>query len=73
MDSSNNYEAQLNELYNVIAPVVGSSLANQIISYARTKTKAHMSLDKSWPITGRELEIGSTWGDWSVSFYSWRK
>ena len=75
MDSSNtlNYEVQLNELYNVIAPVVGSSLANEIISYARTKTKAHMSLDKSWPITGRELEIGSTWGDWSVSFYSWRK
>ena len=73
LNSSDNYEAQLNELYNVIAPVVGSSLANQIISYARTKTKAHMSLDESWPITGRELEIGSTWGDWSVSFYSWRK
>ncbi len=73
MNSAENYETQLNELYNVIAPVVGSSVANQIISYARTKTEAHMSLDKSWPVTGRTLKLGSTWGSWSVSFYSWRK
>ena len=73
MDSSDNYEVQLNQLYSVIAPVVGSQLANQIIGYARTKTDAYISLDRSWYVTGRTLELGSTWGDWGVSFYSWRK
>lgn len=73
MDSSNNYDIQLKELYNVIAPVVGSATANQIVSYARTKTDAHMSLDKSWYVQGRELVIGSTWGSWGVSFNSWRE
>lgn len=73
MDSSNNYEVQLNELYNVIAPVVGSSLANQIKDYAETKTDAYISLDRSWSVSGRTLELGSTWGSWGVSFYSWRK
>jgi len=73
MDSSENYEAQLNQLYSVIAPVVGSQLANQIVGYARTKTDAYISLDRSWPVSGRTLELGSTWGDWGVSFYSWRK
>lgn len=73
MDSSDSYEAQLNELYNVIVPVAGSQIANQIVSYARTKTDAYMSLDKSWYVTGRRLRLGSTWGDWGVSFYSWRK
>jgi len=73
MDSSNNYEVQLNELYNVIAPVVGSSLANEIKEYAREKTDAYISLDRSWSVPGRTLELGSTWGFWGVSFYSWRK
>jgi hypothetical protein len=73
MDSSNNYDIQLKELYNIIAPVVGSATANQIVSYARTKTDAHMSLDKSWYVQGRELVIGSTWGSWGVSFNSWRE
>jgi hypothetical protein len=73
MDSSDNYEAQLNELYDVIAPVIGASIATEAVSYARTKTEAHMSLDKSWYVTGRRLRLGSTWGSWGVSFYSWRK
>ena len=73
MDSSENYEAQLNQLYSIIAPVVGSQLANQIVGYARTKTDAYISLDRSWSVSGRTLELGSTWGDWGVSFYSWRK
>ena len=67
-----NYDTQLNELYNVIAPVVGSSVANQIISYARTKTEAHIELQKSWYVGNRELEIGSTWGSGIVCFASWR-
>lgn len=73
MDSSNNYDIQLKELYNVIAPVVGSATANQIVSYARTKTEAHMALDKEWYVQGRTLEIVSTWGSWGVSFKCWRE
>jgi hypothetical protein len=73
LNSSDNYEAQLNQLYNVIAPVAGSQIANEIVSYARTKTDAYISLDRSWSVPGRTLELGSTWGFWGVSFYSWRK
>ena len=67
-----NYDTQLNELYNVIAPVAGSSVANQIISYARTKTKAHKELQESWDVGGRRLEISSDWGSGIVNFASWR-
>ncbi len=75
MDSSrDDYETQLSELYNVIAPVAGSSIAAEAVSYARTKTDAYIELkDKIWIVQGRRLELGSTWGSWGVSFYSWRR
>lgn len=74
LDSSrDDYETQLSELYNVIASAVGSQIATEAVNYARTKTDAYIALDKEWHIQGRELEIGSTWGSWGVSFHSWRK
>jgi hypothetical protein len=74
LDSSrDDYETQLSELYNVIASAVGSQIATEAVNYARTKTDAHIALDKEWHIQSRQLEIGSTWGSWGVSFNSWRK
>ncbi len=73
LNSAYDYDIQLNEIYNVISPVIVSQIANQIVNYARTKTTARMELDRSWFVSGRTLEIGSTWGSWCVSFYSWRK
>jgi len=68
------YEIQLSELYSTIVPVTGSSIAKEIVDYARTKTEAHKELKtRTWPVGDRKLEIGSTWGSGIVCFVSRRQ
>ncbi len=75
MNSFVNYEAQLQQLYSTIESALGSSIANEIVNYARKKPEGevgrNIDIDREWLVGSRELWLSSG-ADYSVGFWSWR-
>jgi hypothetical protein len=70
-----NYDAKLNQLYSVIESGVGSSIAREIIQYAKTRPEGEkgrffVKPAKKWRVGNRELWLQLS-PEYSVNFSSW--
>lgn len=73
MNSSENYNVQLQELKTVILPVLGEDITNQVISIAKTKTDINVEFRKVFKNDTREVCVSSCGNNPLVSFQSWQK
>ena len=70
-----NYDAKLNQLYSVIESGVSSSIAREIIQYAKTRPEGEkgrffVKPAKKWRVGNRELWLQLS-PEYSVNFSSW--
>lgn len=73
IDSKTNFDKQLQELYDIVKPVLGTHIAEEIVAYARTKTNSNIVLDKWWQANGKEVQVCSSYDSNFIDFMSWDK
>lgn len=73
IDSKTNFDKQLQELYDIVKPVLGTNIAEEIVSYAKTKTNSNIVLDKWWQANGKEVQVCSSYDSNFIDFMSWDK
>lgn len=73
IDTRTNFDKQLQELYNIVEPVLGADIAEEIVAYAKTKTNPSVVLDKWWQVNGKEVQVSSSYNSNTIEFLSWDK
>jgi len=73
LDFENNFDTQLQELRSIIQPILGSEVADEIVSYMKTKTSRSVGLDQWWETDSKKINVGSGYGEYIIEFLSWKK
>ena len=73
MNSSENYDLQLQELQKIIQPILGDQITQEILAIARTKTNKNVEFGKFFETDTKKVAIIANYNNPLVGFKSWMK
>lgn len=73
IDRGTNFQEQLQELNNIIEPILGTKTAEEIVAYVKTKTSPSVVLDRWWKTESKKIKVSSSFNSNYITFQSWDK